>query len=518
MLSANPDLSPEELVQILKDTAVPLTDAADYPDTPNYGYGYGLVDALAAVLRARGGTITGRVLAPGADEETPEILHQQEVTFLYQGYTFPLEVTVEDNLAVASVKAQVRPAGSDQWKDVPMYLYAGDHRSGDYWGQVPWDSVTEPGLEYKFIAEDAAGNRSESPLYEVEVQLGVTTGWSEDFSAEPLFWEWDGDWQWGVPTVGPAPQSGGKLMATDLDGNYTDGMVSNLWAPPLDLRGATAPVLRLDHWYQTEPDNDVCLVMISTDYGESWLYAPFTGDSGGWRTEYLNLQPYIVSNEIYLRFVLVSDEATNYPGWYIDRVSLVEIGITGENLFEHDDFLEQIEKAADPGRVIELKIPFRQPPQGPEPLIQPFDDPVKLLPVPAELVIEPTGLTAANNPVDGRFSIRHPGSAGEVLTLRINAPGYLPAVRTFTLDELETVDLEDVILVTEADSGDVDQSGGVDVGDAILVLRQIVGLVNLTPSQWQRADVNLDGTVDVADAILIMRFIVGLVPSLPVDG
>ena len=55
-----------------------------------------------------------------------------------------------------------------------------------------------------------------------------------------------------------------------------------------------------------------------------------------------------------------------------------------------------------------------------------------------------------------------------------------------------------------------------NVADAILVLREIVGLVELTPSQWQSADVNLDGAVDVADAILILRFIVGLVPSLPV--
>jgi len=517
VLSANPDLSAEQLEQILKDTAVPLSDAK-YPDTPNYGYGYGLVDALAAVQRSRCGTITGRVLAPGVDEITPVILHQQEVTFLYQGYTSPLEATVRDNLAVASVKAQIRPAGSAQWEDVPMYLYAGDHRNGDYWGQVPWEWVVQPGLEYKFVAEDAAGNKSESPIYEVDVQFGVAPGWSEDFSDEPLFWEWDGDWQWGVPTVGPTPQLGGKLMATNLDGNYSDDAVSFLWAPPLDLRGATAPLLRLDHWYQTEPNNDVCRVMISTDYGKSWLYAPFTGDSGGWQTVHLNLQPYLVSNQIYLCFVFQSDDSINYPGWYIDRVSLVESGMTGEYLFDQSDGREQIEIAADPIRGIEPEFPFRQPLQGPEPLNLPFDDTVELLPVAAELVIEPTGLTAANNPIDGIFSILHPGSTGEELTLHITAPGYLPAVRTFTLDELVTVDLGDIILEPDEDygNGDVDQSGGVNVADAILVLRQIVGLVELTPSQWQSADVNLDGAVDVADAILILRFIVGLVPSLPV--
>jgi bacillopeptidase F len=64
MLSANPNLSVEQLIQMLEDTAVPLTDTT-YPDSPNYGYGYGLVDALAAVNAARMAKITGYVLVPG---------------------------------------------------------------------------------------------------------------------------------------------------------------------------------------------------------------------------------------------------------------------------------------------------------------------------------------------------------------------------------------------------------------------------------------------------------------------
>lgn len=48
MLSARPDLSVEALETTLLQTAVPLTDSAN-PDTPNNGYGHGLVNALAAV-------------------------------------------------------------------------------------------------------------------------------------------------------------------------------------------------------------------------------------------------------------------------------------------------------------------------------------------------------------------------------------------------------------------------------------------------------------------------------------
>lgn len=51
MKQAAPDLSVNELKTILKDTSLPLTDE-DYPNSPNNGYGYGLVNALAAVEEA----------------------------------------------------------------------------------------------------------------------------------------------------------------------------------------------------------------------------------------------------------------------------------------------------------------------------------------------------------------------------------------------------------------------------------------------------------------------------------
>lgn len=48
LLSADEGVDIDELQQILIDTAIPLTDAG-YPEWPNYGFGYGLVDALAAL-------------------------------------------------------------------------------------------------------------------------------------------------------------------------------------------------------------------------------------------------------------------------------------------------------------------------------------------------------------------------------------------------------------------------------------------------------------------------------------
>ncbi len=65
--------------------------------------------------------------------------------------------------------------------------------------------------------------------------------------------------------------------------------------------------------------------------------------------------------------------------------------------------------------------------------------------------------------------------------------------------------------------GNPSGDGTVTVKDAIFVLRDIVGLANLTPEQIIAADVNGDGKVDVQDAILILRRIVGLIDKFPVE-
>jgi len=58
--------------------------------------------------------------------------------------------------------------------------------------------------------------------------------------------------------------------------------------------------------------------------------------------------------------------------------------------------------------------------------------------------------------------------------------------------------------------GDVNMDEEVDVSDAILILRSIVGLVQLDGVQEIIADLDGDGKVDVNDAILLLRMIVGL--------
>ncbi len=65
--------------------------------------------------------------------------------------------------------------------------------------------------------------------------------------------------------------------------------------------------------------------------------------------------------------------------------------------------------------------------------------------------------------------------------------------------------------------GSVKCDGSINVSDAILALRRIVGLATLEPLSEVAADVNGDSKIDVGDAILILRKIVGLIDKFPVE-
>src|SRR5699024_7401655 len=70
--SVDANLSVDEMEDILLNTATPKTDD-EYPESPNNGYGYGLVDAQNAVSSIQDGlgTLEGTVSKDGEDNEDP---------------------------------------------------------------------------------------------------------------------------------------------------------------------------------------------------------------------------------------------------------------------------------------------------------------------------------------------------------------------------------------------------------------------------------------------------------------
>jgi hypothetical protein len=119
-----------------------------------------------------------------------------------------------------------------------------------------------------------------------------------------------------------------------------------------DLTSVSSATLNFWTWYHIESLWDYGYIMVSTDGGATWTplatsrtttddphgnaYGPgYTGESGGWVQETVDLSPY-AGQTIQVRFEYITDEAVTQPGLIIDDVSIPEIGFT-------DDFESEAE-------------------------------------------------------------------------------------------------------------------------------------------------------------------------------
>src|SRR5699024_5965367 len=168
----DPELSVDSIENIINETATQLTDDR-YTETPNYGYGHGLVNAYEAVSSIIDGVggITGTVLKEGSDEEAPLITHEEE-TFQYKNLELTLEAQVTDNISVTDTELYVRSDDRSEWDVYDFERTAGSYLDGTYEITVPEEYVQLPGFEYKIVATDFSGNVSETDVYEVEVSFG----------------------------------------------------------------------------------------------------------------------------------------------------------------------------------------------------------------------------------------------------------------------------------------------------------------------------------------------------------
>lgn len=63
--------------------------------------------------------------------------------------------------------------------------------------------------------------------------------------------------------------------------------------------------------------------------------------------------------------------------------------------------------------------------------------------------------------------------------------------------------------------GDIDFDSDVDTADAIMVLRYIMGIIELSDAQLANAEVDGDGSVSIIDSLLVLRMALGLIEEFP---
>jgi len=327
LLQADASLSVDMIEEALYETTRPLTDS-QYPESPNYGYGRGLINVFDAVTHMISGfgTITGQVTTEGNDAGPPAVEHTP-VESCYAEMDVPLLARATDDIAVYTTEIWVKAPEDEDWTIIEMSLTDGDYKDGEFTGIIPWMYAVEPGFTYKIVVSDWIGNTVETPEYDVPVAFGAEPGIKWDFESYPYGWYMDGDWQWGEPVVGPEPLTGTRLVGTNLTGNYSNYSDSWFLSPPLDLRNASEASFRLSHWYDMENNYDRGYVAITDDYGETWeTVAQFTGREQQWHTLLVDLNPYCGSEEaVYVLFNFTSDVSVNYPGWYIDAIDYVGV-------------------------------------------------------------------------------------------------------------------------------------------------------------------------------------------------
>lgn len=114
----------------------------------------------------------------------------------------------------------------------------------------------------------------------------------------------------------------------------------------VDLTGVERATLRFRIWYDTEQWWDYAYVAVSADGGRSWetlkgktttgrdplgnaFGEGWTGSSGGWVEEVVDLSPY-TGRKVLSRFEYVTDEAVNLGGVCLDDFAIPEIGWTDD--------------------------------------------------------------------------------------------------------------------------------------------------------------------------------------------
>jgi hypothetical protein len=173
-----------------------------------------------------------------------------------------------------------------------------------------------------------------------------TTYFENNFEAGCAGWTLSGDWQCGTVGSGPgAALSGSEGLATNLVGDYSGGnnFASTVaTTPPIDLSSSSQPVLSFWAWVHTESVTwDAYNVKISTDGVNFNVAAPASVDppfdgvlstenawggnysAEGWRLHTIDLSAF-VGQQIHLRWAFENDSIINYPGVYIDDVTVSE--------------------------------------------------------------------------------------------------------------------------------------------------------------------------------------------------
>ena len=427
LLQANASLSVDDLEEILLTTALPLTDNA-YPESPNNGYGAGLLnvyDAVSSVVSGLG-KLKGQVTKDGDDSEAPVLEHSQPAT-VFAGMPLTLEASAADDISVTNVEVEYQ-LEDGTWAAVSAVRSSGDYKNGIYRAAIPGEAVSGNEFVYKWKAVDYGGNETVNE-YTVSVLPGITVGYEQDFESDPSGWTSYGDansWEWGVPTSGPGSAvSGDKVYATTLAGTYQNRANMSLQMPPIDLPEGNS-FLQFKQWYNLERNYDYGHVFVSTD-AVNWVQKLRVNNlSNGWIDGEVDLSEY-AGQRVYIAFNVTTDGSVVRDGWYLDDVRLSDTPLAAPlkaNLgVEKDDSNVGMKEPVDADKIT-MALPEA-------PKADTSATPMAL-PMQAQLTVVESGRSVKTNPANGSYELTH---AAGTFTVVAEAYGFQSQSQTVNIEQ-----------------------------------------------------------------------------------
>ncbi|MFJ5716004.1 S8 family serine peptidase [Neobacillus sp. NPDC093127] len=455
---ADPALSLTQIEDILKLTAVTKTDE-NYPEAPNNGYGYGIVNVNAAVKAVEQGIgkIKGQVVGPGNDTEAPTYV-QDARHVVYEGLNAPFSIQAMDNISVNQVSLHVRYTDASE-AAFNAKRYAGDYRNGLYEAIIPAEAVKGSTITYWWTIQDFSGNQVKTAEAKVSVKDGIRAGYFEDFESLPEGWSSYGinnSWEWGVSTYGPKtpPPSGKNVIATNLRGQTEMFSNMTLVMPPVIVEGETQ--LRFKQWYNMG-FWDYGTVFVTAD-GKNWdkIYQ-ITRNNENWHEVGIDLSKY-AGKKITIAFNLQTDDG-KVPGWYLDDMQLV--GSTPAGGADHEVYKEiKLNSEAFANPVYPL-MDFHKADRE--------SQNAALLPVDAGIKVVETDWKTKSNPQNGEFVIDHPPGK---YTVEVQAYGYKTQTQKVTVSSKGEVNPKITLepLPRQTISGTVTDTSGKALKDATILL------------------------------------------------
>ena len=345
MLQVNPNLTVDQIENILNETALPLKDEY-YTTTPNNGYGYGKVNAVSAVQLAMGqekgkdikkdkiAILSGRLLAHGQDTQAPVISHNP-INKIFTTYKTTFDVDAKDNTGVKSVKLLLDLGNG--YKSYDLGLKRGNKVDGYYSTNIPVETFKGISAgKYYIEVSDINDKVTKTPVYPFEVQKGIGIGYVNDFESDISGFDFGGEaklFKWGKIK---SDEVNNKVIGIEPYDKIRGNSIAVM--PPIDLTGENRKAaLTFKHWYDLgNSENaffDTAEIWIAQAKEDSdpdtlqWkLKRTYKNSSKGWANEYIDLSEYSGKKIcIMFGFRPNGEWKSEGKGWYIDDLKVEEV-------------------------------------------------------------------------------------------------------------------------------------------------------------------------------------------------